>query len=62
MLCLSWKVKSVEKMIKSFQKSAMARTLEQAAFWRYPGKGATLVEQQAQQKAIRCKEELCARR
>jgi len=36
----------------------MARTLEQAAFWRYPGKGATLVEQQAQQKAIRCREEL----
>eukprot|EP00316_Scyphosphaera_apsteinii_P001166 CAMPEP_0119323606 /NCGR_PEP_ID=MMETSP1333-20130426/61103_1 /TAXON_ID=418940 /ORGANISM="Scyphosphaera apsteinii, Strain RCC1455" /LENGTH=546 /DNA_ID=CAMNT_0007331091 /DNA_START=125 /DNA_END=1765 /DNA_ORIENTATION=- len=48
----------MKRRIKQFRKSSMSRTLQQAVFWRYPGKGATLVENEAHQREQLCSESL----
>ncbi|KAL1523684.1 hypothetical protein AB1Y20_018617 [Prymnesium parvum] len=51
-------LKKMERTTRKFKESAMARVLEQSSFWQFPGKGATLVEQQALQKTVHCTDEL----
>ena len=55
-------VREITQVIDSFQKAALSRMVEHGVFWRYPGKGATLVEAQSQQAMVRCKETLDATR
>jgi len=51
-------VREITQVIDSFQKAALSRMVEHGVFWKYPGKGATLVEAQSQQAMVRCKETL----
>mmetsp|Transcript_42996 Transcript_42996/g.143146 ORF Transcript_42996/g.143146 Transcript_42996/m.143146 type:complete len:179 (-) Transcript_42996:461-997(-) len=45
-------------MMKGFHGAALSRLVESGVFWKFPGKGAMLVEAQADQAMQRCKETL----
>jgi len=51
-------IQAVSRMMKGFRDAALSRLVESGIFWRYPGKGAMLVETQSQQAMHRCKEML----
>ncbi|EOD40833.1 hypothetical protein EMIHUDRAFT_439477 [Emiliania huxleyi CCMP1516] len=51
-------VAAVDKMMKGFHGAALSRLVESGVFWKFPGKGAMLVEAQADQAMQRCKETL----
>ena len=51
-------VAAVEKMMKGFHGAALSKLVESGVFWKFPGKGAMLVEAQAEQAMQRCKETL----
>jgi len=51
-------VNAVGQMMKGFRDAALSRLVESGVFWKYPAKGATLVESQSQQAMERCQGEL----